>query len=431
MSEGDLRSALEGGPLAERFDLLAEPFLALRAKDEALRLLDPPRRRGLARVLATRAEAGRYLAHRPAWLERLAGAHQHALEEHAGALASELPPPDTDLESYLDALRLLRRDETLFAACFDLGELCDFEQASLFLSRVAEACLASALEHAARTRGAESGLAVLGMGKIAGRELTYESDLDMIFLHAEPAAEAAARTAARSISYLSTMTGAGVAYAVDSRLRPSGRQGTLVSSFSAFADYQRRRAATWEHLALLRSRAIAGAIPQGQTVLEEIRAAVVLRSESPWAEVAAMRTRVERERGGENRARAAYKTGPGGLMDVEFMATAGLLERGRVLAPATLPSIAAMLREAAPGPPVERLIERYRWLRRVESRNRWVAARAAETLAFGGPNAVAVAELVEPGLDPTGLAVRVRETRAAIRRSWDQVIAAGSIGALA
>jgi glutamate-ammonia-ligase adenylyltransferase len=428
-AQGELRSALGDGPLAERFDLLAEPFLARRAKDDALARLDVRRRRGLARVLATRIEAGRYLAHRPGWLERLATSSDDALGRRAAELEAAPPRAAADLEAFLDELRLLRRDETLYAACLDLGELHPFDEVSHFLSRVAEVCVAAALD-GAQARGTGGALAVLGMGKIAGRELTYESDLDMIFLHGDETAEGAARTAARTISYLSTMTGAGVAYAVDARLRPSGRQGALVTAFDAFGQYQRERAATWEHLALLRSRPIAGAREEAREVLDRTREIILSKKESPWAEVASMRRRVERERGGGSERRLAFKTGAGGLMDVEFLATAGLLERGRPLPPEALPAIASMLRAAAPGEGAERLLRGYRFLRRVEARNRWVAGRALESLSLEGPHAAAVAELVEPGLDPSGLGSRLREVRREIRSDWDRVIEAGSIGAL-
>ena len=119
--------------------------------------------------------------------------------------------------------------------------------------------------------------AVIGMGKLAGMEFTYHSDLDLIFL-TEGGAEAvheASRIGQRLISYLATMTGAGVAYSVDTRLRPSGRQGTLVTTFSAFERYQCERAQTWEHLAMLRARPVAGATESAQATLDRVRESVL------------------------------------------------------------------------------------------------------------------------------------------------------------
>ena len=179
------------------------------------------------------------------------------------------------------------------------------------------------------------------------------------------------------------MTGAGVAYAVDSRLRPSGGQGALVSTHQAFDRYQRKRAATWEHLALMRARAIAGDIPRAQQVLDHARAAVLERQTHPWRAIAEMRTRVERERGRESPASVALKTGAGGLMDLEFLAAGGLLECGLQPTSDDLPSIAWMLRATTSGPAVERLLEDYHFLRRVEARNRWVAGRPSIGVGVG------------------------------------------------
>ena len=126
-------------------------------------------------------------------------------------------------------LNLGESDETALAACADLGGLAPFEDVSEYLSLVAETTTRFALDLAHRDLPADAsgaGFAVIGMGKIAGREFTYHSDLDLIFLFdggAEQIARAS-RLGQRLISYLTTMTGAGIAYAVDTRLRPSGRR---------------------------------------------------------------------------------------------------------------------------------------------------------------------------------------------------------------
>ncbi|MDX1388704.1 MAG: hypothetical protein R3344_05915, partial [Acidobacteriota bacterium] len=91
-------------------------------------------------------------------------------------------------------------------------------------------------------------------------------------------------------------TGAGVAYAVDTRLRPSGQQGMLVTSFQGFDAYQRERAETWEHLALLRARAIAGDVGPAQALLDDVRRAAVGEGRDPWRYLADLRGRVESER---------------------------------------------------------------------------------------------------------------------------------------
>ena len=117
-----------------------EAAFALRA-NEALEIDSPvepgsPAARGLARALASNAEATRYLAHRPALLDEIANAPPDDLKRRAERLPAALE--EEDLEAALDRLRLFRRDETLRTACLDLGGAIPFEAASDYLSRVAE-----------------------------------------------------------------------------------------------------------------------------------------------------------------------------------------------------------------------------------------------------------------------------------------------------
>jgi glutamate-ammonia-ligase adenylyltransferase len=427
-----LAAAVAGGPLQARFARFAEPVGARRGADPALSDLPPPMQRGLARLFAANADAARWVSHRPALLWRLANAGPDALESRGAELdTSPVDAEVPDLERFLDDLRIARRDDEILAACLDLGGIVPFEDVSRFLSRLAEATTRRALAAAARELPPFP-LAVIGMGKIAGRELTYHSDLDLIFLSAEdPATHVQApRLAQRLISYLQTMTVAGKAYAIDSRLRPSGRQGALVTTFEAFERYQRASAATWEHLALMRSRAIAGDLPRAAPALARIRSRVSGRGGVIWKDVAEMRARVLRERGGEAGGRIALKAGTGGLMDVEFLATGGLLECGARPEALPLPAIPAMLEACAPGRSVARLAQDYAFLRRVEARARFVAGRAVEELRREGETIAVVAELVEPGLAPAKLAERLGAARTAIRACYERAIAAGSIRAL-
>jgi glutamate-ammonia-ligase adenylyltransferase len=434
MAEGLVRrfeDALEGGALSRRLRLVADPFFQRREKDAAALGLAGAPLRGLARALASNGEAARYLAHRPALLERIAALEPGSLERRTRELREEPDQlvQDSGLEDFLDSLRLLRRDEMLFAACAGLGGLAPFEEVSEFLSIVAEVITERAL---AQAEGGDRALSVVGMGKVAGRGLTYYSDLDLIFVYAGDTSQVVerSRVAQRLISYITTMTGAGVAYAVDSRLRPSGRQGTLVTTLETFEKYQRERAAPWEHLALMRARVIAGETQAAQALLERVRGAVSGRGPDVWAEVAKMRRRVLDERV-PARGWIPFKTGPGGLMEVEFMATGGLLEKGADRVADSLPSISGMLRGCSPSARVERVLASYRFLREVEAYTRWLAGRAVDVLRDERETLGVVADLVEPGLDPPGLASRLEQARGQVRDAWESVVAAETIDALA
>lgn len=432
-----LASCVAGTPLQERFATAAAPFLELRADDAAGRHLDPAVLRGLARLLASEPRDSAFLSHRPAVLERLAAAGAGTLRARAQELAAAPYEPEDDLEAALDGLRLLRREETCLAACLDLGGLVSLEEACAFLSTLAEVIAGRAFTLAHRNLG-RGGLreeaapvSVIAMGKLAGREFTYHSDLDLIFLYTGGAEEYEEpwRLAQRTISYLNTMTGAGVAYAVDARLRPSGQQGALVTTLEGFERYQTEQAETWEHLALLRARPIAGDVARTEALLDRVRSRMRADREAPWPYLADLRGRVERERAPASADALAFKTGAGGLMDVDFLAGGALLERGDADLPA-LPSVPDMLRAAVRGPRVESLLDDYHQLRRLEARTRWCAGRAVEALDADEALRAVVAELVEPGLTPAQLLARTEAVRARVRAAWHAVTGAGSIQAL-
>jgi glutamate-ammonia-ligase adenylyltransferase len=352
----------------------------------------------------------------------------------AAELDAEVPPEPDDLEAFLDELRLLRREETFLAACLDLGGVCEFEEISRLLSSLAEAVARRALRAASRSLPEpDPELAVVAMGKLGGREFTYHSDLDLIFLHGGgvEAVPGASRVAQRLISYLTTMTGAGVAYAVDSRLRPSGKQGMLVTSFDGFTSYQSEDAATWESLALVRARPIAGARGPTEAALARIHVRVFGQGPGRWPEIADMRRRVEAERAGDESRGVELKLGPGGLMDAEFLAEGGVLELGRHAEEAPLPSVPALLRATAGAEAAAAPLAHYAFLRRVESRMRWCTGRAEERLDPADARIGATAELVEPGLGPAELLRRIAAARAGLRTAWEAVVTAGTIRALA
>jgi len=433
--EQRMGDALAGSALAGRLAEAARPLLERRGDDAALRRLDGPVLVGLARAIASQPETAGFLSHRPALLELLAEADAKTLESQGQALAAWAAESDgDDLETALDTLRLRRREETCIAACLDHSGLLPFESVSTFLSILAESIAQRALglaQRAASTGSTPLGFAVIGMGKIAGREFTYHSDLDLLFLY-EGGPEAvtdASRVGQRLISYLTTMTGAGVAYAVDTRLRPSGRQGMLVTSLPAFERYQCEQAQTWEQVAMLRARAIAGSVEVARETLDRVRARILAEHPPPWGELVGVRRRIEAERTEENAQKIPLKTGAGGLMDVDFLAGGGLLERHSEPLPELL-SVPAMLRASVGGQQVEELLGEYALLRRVEANARWMARRAVNAQSTHPDALAAAAELARPGATDAELRKSLALARERIREAYDRVMAAGSIAAL-
>jgi glutamate-ammonia-ligase adenylyltransferase len=427
-----IQAALAGTPLADPLPAVVASYAEARGRDPAADAIPAPALRGLARAIASQAEVAVFLSHRSRFLARVADLRAGALPARAGRFPQDAEAIlALDLEAALDALRIRRREEQAFAACADLSGLASFEATSNFLSLLAESTVEIALALARRELRQDGGdeFSVIGMGKLAGRELTYHSDLDLIFLFrgGPPLIAQASRTGQRLISYLMTMTGAGIAYAVDTRLRPSGGQGMLVTSFDGFLRYQLEEAETWEHLALLRARAVAGS-PGAALLLARVHAHLLSLRTPPWEELAELRARVREERADETKGAIALKTGDGGLMDVDFLAGGGLLERGAPELPAA-PSVPAMLRAVASGPRVEALLDDYRLLRVVEARTRWVRGRGVEAFV---PDAGAdmIAELCEPGLASAELVARLEAARERIHAAWEAVIAANGLAAL-
>jgi glutamate-ammonia-ligase adenylyltransferase len=183
-----------------------------------------------------------------------------------------------------------------------------------------------------RTR--EAGFAIIAYGKLGGIELSYSSDLDLVFLHDsagerqmtdgdKPMDNAVffVRLTQRLVHALTALTQAGQLYAVDTRLRPSGASGMLVSSIQAFDRYQHSDAWTWEHQALVRARPIAGSARVAER-FQHIRTEVLGKARDITAlrrEVREMRARMWRELGGRDPQRFDLKKDPGGIADIEFM----------------------------------------------------------------------------------------------------------------
>jgi glutamate-ammonia-ligase adenylyltransferase len=251
-----------------------------------------------------------------------------------------------DAEAMLDAIRVFQRTAIFRIAVADrLGSL-PLMKVSDRLTDTAELVLDFSLRAARRELVAkygtprcgpparEAGFAVIGYGKLAGLELGYGSDLDLVFLHDSSGAQQETdgnppvdnerffgRLVQRLIHFLSVQTSSGRLYEVDTRLRPSGRSGLLVTSLEGFRHYQTQDAWVWEHQALLRSRALAGspAVCRGfETIRYDVLTAHVDRSKLK-SEVAKMRRRMRTELSLAKGGAFDLKQDPGGIADIEFL----------------------------------------------------------------------------------------------------------------
>jgi glutamate-ammonia-ligase adenylyltransferase len=243
------------------------------------------------------------------------------------ALGAQLQEYDGDLEHQMDALRHFKQAQTFQLLAMDLQGLLPLETLCDHLSDLADLILQHVLQlcwkNAKSKHQEHAQFAIIAYGKLGGRELGYDSDLDLIFLfddtHAE-AGELYARLAQRINTLLSSYTSAGRLYETDLRLRPNGASGLLVSSISAFSDYQKNQAWVWEHQAITRARFCAGDSAIGKRfeeirehILRQPRDVALLRGE-------VLKMRQKMHEGHPNKTTLFdIKHDNGGMVDIEFM----------------------------------------------------------------------------------------------------------------
>ncbi len=292
------------------------------------------------------------LSRNPVLLDELLNEHSLYSVPDQDGLYSELRQqllriPEEDQEAQMEALRYFKLAHVLRVAASEIVGTLPLMKVSDYLSAIAEVVLSHVLEMAWQTLRERHGslpgvdgdmpFIVVAYGKLGGLELNYGSDLDLVFIHDVDASVVTdgeraldgptffTRLGQRMIHILTANTGLGQLYEADMRLRPSGNSGLLVSSFTAFADYQRDSAWTWEHQALARARVVAG----GHALAERfagLRKEILMRPRDEKLlrdEVVAMRNKMREHLlaggDGEKNDQFELKQGLGGIVDIEFM----------------------------------------------------------------------------------------------------------------
>jgi glutamate-ammonia-ligase adenylyltransferase len=209
----------------------------------------------------------------------------------------------------------------------------DIERVHFELTQLAEVCLQFALDESRRAlRLQKLPLAIIGLGKFGGLELGYGADLDVLFVggRSESDQADASRLGAQVIDFMARRTTGGNLFEVDARLRPDGTEGPLASTVEAHRHYYENRAQLWERQALIKARVVAGDARVGESFMQMAREYVYARplTMEQAREIREMRRRIEAERGDQGRLDLEFKTGPGGLIDVEFLVQALQLRYG-------------------------------------------------------------------------------------------------------
>jgi glutamate-ammonia-ligase adenylyltransferase len=262
--------------------------------------------------------------------------------EELRAELAELCRGASDLDPILHSFQ---DKELLRIGVADLLGMADIRQTTLGLSDVADTLVSQVLELVepalkAKWGSPRCGCVLLGLGKLGGREISYHSDLDLMLLYesdgdteTEPGGESTTHAyyftelAQRAIKLLGTMGPMGRLYAVDMRLRPTGKSGSLVVPLGEFERYFAGGGAQlWERQMLTRARVIRGDAAFAARVRTRLRAAIAADADAPALvkEVRAMRAKLE-----ATASSRSLKRGPGGLADVEFLVQLLQIRHGR------------------------------------------------------------------------------------------------------
>ena len=314
-------------------------------------------------------------------------------------------------EDHLNILRRYRNEEFLRIGLNDIhGRLKQGEVTSQ-LSLLGEVCLTAAFRLAVAEldrfgrptwqlegHSAEAHLAIIAMGKLGGGELNYHSDLDIIFVYDRQGVtdgekqisnhEYFAKLAQKIISILTMQTREGYVYKIDTRLRPSGNSGPLVTSLDSFLEYHRKEAQIWERQALTKARVVLGDETLADQLHDIIRHSVydTTIDVEGGQEIRRLRMRMENELARESAGNYNIKTGRGGMVDVEFAVQYLQLKEGCHYTELRTPSSIVALQEIStlgllPEGSAETLLAGYKFLRKLENRLRIIHDYSANDLS--------------------------------------------------
>src|SRR2546421_8319054 len=286
----------------------------------------------VARIISAWSWAAEFITRHPLLLDELLDDRLLSEPSDAAAFAAaaraRLAEAAGDAERRMNLLRDMHQAQVFRLLAQDLAGLLSVERLADHLSaladRVLELVIACAWAELPRRHRADAPrFAVIGYGKLGGKELGYASDLDIIFLYDdahEQAGEVYARLAQRVNSWLTSRTTSGVLFETDLELRPSGASGLLVSAVDAFAHYQQEGAWVWEHQALTRAPYCAGDAAVG-AAFERIREAILTRAREPRALAAEIRAMREKLHAAHPNTSGLFdlKHDAGGMIDIEFV----------------------------------------------------------------------------------------------------------------
>lgn len=328
-------------PAVEVFSRYLKLLEAIAGRSTYVALLSqyPKAAERVGRVLVASRWTADYIVRHPIILDELVDGRIHEMDdftpvdwsEWADRLHRALVEADGDQERQMNALRDAHHSAVFRLLIADLDGRFTVERLADHLSALADAVLEEVLDLAwvsmTKKHCDRPKFAVIGYGKLGGKELGYDSDLDLVFIYDDPDQEADltySRLVRRMMSWLTIQTSSGKLFDVDLRLRPNGDSGLIVSSFDMFSRYQRNAdgngAWFWEHQALTRARFVAGDPDVGKRFEDERREILMMPRTQDEARASVLEMRRKMLDGHPNRtALFDIKHDRGGMVDVEFI----------------------------------------------------------------------------------------------------------------
>jgi glutamate-ammonia-ligase adenylyltransferase len=302
------------------------------------------------------------------------------------------------------ALRFWKGREMLRISLREVAGVAPLEETTLELSLLAEICLREVYRHwdteLRNRRGApDTEFAILGLGKLGGRELNHSSDIDVIFLYGEEGQVSPSLTyhewfnllGAKIVETFAALSPAGALFRIDLRLRPEGTAGPLVRSLESMENYYAGFGETWERLALIKARGIGGSRELAYEFLRQHQPFIYPKSPTPdlLDEIAAIKRRIERDIVGYENIGRDVKLGAGGIREIEFVVQSLQLLHGARHAflqeTSTLKALPVLAElELIPRDEARVLEAAYRFLRIVEHRLQIEAEQQTHTIPENG-----------------------------------------------
>jgi glutamate-ammonia-ligase adenylyltransferase len=338
------------------------------------------------------------------------------------------------IEERVDRLRVLKNEMMLRVLIAWLSGQVSQSRTEAALTRLAESVLRSVLDLFVFGDGGE-GLhaAVLGMGRLAGGEMNFGSDLDLIFLHDSPDGAQGGEMPRRVralLRHIAAVSPSGNLYEVDIRLRPHGTGGALITTADSFKAYHAGTRDVWERQVMTRCRPVCDPEGVGARAMQSVLPHVYGRrpAEELSAEIRSMRMRVEHELG-RPQGKFEVKRGRGGLMDIDFISHYLQLRHGMERPELRTCSTRTALTRAAetgilPAGTTQLLVGAYDYLKRVEACLRLFDMRSVSAFSDQPGGIVPLARGMGCGDDAGRFLEEYRRTTGAVRNCFDELLRA-------